>query len=1090
VPSLPQALVSYFGGCDEQNSGWHERLERSVRLSLALRRAGDAPNRTFLYCDWPADANKYAKVARKEWGARVEVLTGRMGIAYRRDACRDLDAFAANADLLITTSCVGLGTDYSIAFRESFFVARPGDCSPGPRALLQAVGRTPRDARFPFAPYTGPDGEQHAAGAANVLLMCRPLDDPAVVAARTQGAPRLARAKRLRAETEEHAHSIEHDRAAVDDAHRRANEPQYALSATILCPPATGARADARDAATLHALKTLDVMGVEDRQRWRYADRLLEYNAIPNKGFPVMCGGQLTDAQREELLQLRRGSVIEPQLRTVDQRVGEMDPWEQCEFVLDTMVHDADAGERSNLWPECYGMCPAGKPRHEGDNRDEALMTFWTALRHYRTFPKDKSVYMALYNDRDRGRIRHRAMLRYLDARQLAAEEGRIGRDVVDPMTAAELRPHYALPHLARLARVLRVDLHDLLEERDFCPTRHEWPAAHARLAAGKAREADEAMAQEARAAARALVKGIRGGKEKPTPLLTVVQRVLDVVVAVDCKLDKSSGIVRTTPVAADMDELVRVWHASAGEKLPLKAHAARWREIDDARRAAATSSSLDGYFGAMATQFADDLGLSSSGNADAATEEPMAVEVVPRYDPNRLFVPYDAEVLRGLVDDWRTDERERMELLKRLEQLEQQEESDGTASLMSDDQRRCLAVLRRLATRVKCAEALDARLPPPEVQSDGSSIRWGVEEYAHGSGAGKGVGRRYARDANAWKDHDGKWRSATAQGMPSNLFAVLVARFLRDIDGRASDPVVYVILAFLLHLPRSLVAVLVDEYLKDDETRDAWHRAVAERHGLAAADAKRWPNIFGNGGHYRTCLLKSGMSRADVERFLASPCETATRMEAALHKLRVEIARASMTKDENKDALWPGSHEFVRTHWARLMSERPELGDRERFNKVFSWLVGTAEDKILSVHMDAQRRHAQQQQQDHDGNSVDVRRRDTGVLAFDGLCVLRPADDAIAKAGDEAAEAAIEADGWSARPWGIRYRLVEKPMDRTDLDRLTREARALMRAQAEAEGADDGDGSQQPDADGWQLEIQTNHAEHVSMDETSGANE
>ena len=438
------------------------------------------------------------------------------------------------------------------------------------------------------------------------------------------------------------------------------------------------------------------------------------------------------------------------------------------------------------------------------------------------------------------------------------------------------------------------------------------------------------------------------------------------------------------------------------------------------------------------------------------------------------------------------------MELLKRLERLEQQEESHGTTTSMSDDQRRCLAVLRRLATRIKCAEALDARLPPPEVQRDGSSIRWGVEEYAHGSGAGKGVGRRYARDADAWKDHDGKWRSATAQGMPSNLRGALVARFLRDIDGRASDPVVYVILAFRLRktMPRSLVAELVDEYLKDDETRDAWHRAVAEHHGIAAADAKRWPNIFGNGGDYRTCLRKSGLSRADVERFLSSPCETAQRMEAALHKLRLEIVKAS-AKDENKDRLWPGSHEFVRTHWERLMIERPKLGDRERFNKVFSWLVGTAEDKILSVHMDAQRRHAQQQQQDHDANSVDVRRRDAGVLAFDGLCVLRHADDAIAKAGDAAAEAAIEADGWSAPEWGIRYQLVEKPMNRTDLDRLTREARALMRAQTEAEGAPecsadgaDGDGSQQQDADRWQLEIQTNHAEHVSMATTSGVGE
>ena len=80
------------------------------------------------------------------------------------DACRDLNAFAGPSDLLITTTCVNLGSDYAIAFRESFLRARPGDFSPGPVQLHQAIGRTQRDARFPFAPYTGPDGEVHAAG--------------------------------------------------------------------------------------------------------------------------------------------------------------------------------------------------------------------------------------------------------------------------------------------------------------------------------------------------------------------------------------------------------------------------------------------------------------------------------------------------------------------------------------------------------------------------------------------------------------------------------------------------------------------------------------------------------------------------------------------------------------------------------------------------------------------------------------------------------------------------------------------------------------------------------------------------------------
>ena len=110
-------------------------------------------------------------------------------------------------------------------------------------------------------------------------------------------------------------------------------------------------------------------------------------------------------------------------------------------------------------------------------------------------------------------------------------------------------------------------------------------------------------MAREARTVARALVKGIRGGKEKPTPLFTVVKRVLEVVVAVDCTLDKKSGVVHTTPVAADMDDLLRVWHEGAGEKLRLKEHAARWREIDDARRAVNRSDGPERHLALLSFQ-------------------------------------------------------------------------------------------------------------------------------------------------------------------------------------------------------------------------------------------------------------------------------------------------------------------------------------------------------------------------------------------------------------------------------------------------------------------------------------------------------
>ena len=78
-----------------------------------------------------------------------------------------------------------------------------------------------------------------------------------------------------------------------------------------------------------------------------------------------------------------------------------------------------------------------------------------------------------------------------------------------------------------------------------------------------------------------------------------------------------------------------------------------------------------------------------------------------------------------------------------------------------------------------------------------------------------------------------------------------------------------------------------------------------------------------------------------------------------------------------------------------------PHLKEHERFNKVFSYLIGTTEDKILSIHMEAQRSARRDAIGSAEFDAMPVEQRDTGCLAFDGLNTERVGDP---EAGNEAA--------------------------------------------------------------------------------------
>ena len=240
----------------------------------------------------------------------------------------------------------------------------------------------------------------------------------------------------------------------------------------------------------------------------------------------------------------------------------------------------------------------------------------------------------------------------------------------------------------------------------------------------------------------------------------------------------------------------------------------------------------------------------------------------------------------------------------------------------------------------------------------------------------------------------------------------------LSDKDGRKSDLAIYVIVAHLLCLQRSSVNVLIDEYLLTDELCKAWHDGVAAHHGINPEAVKRWPNILGNGGTYETCLKGAGLP-------LGSPRDAhVERMESQMKKLRPAIAKASR---DNPNALWPGSEQFFNRHDARLQRDMPHLQPHERFNKVFSYLINTAEDRILAIHAQAQRAVHRDAIGPLEFDALPPEVRDTGVLSFDGLATERAGDDS--EAGDRAAEVALVRAGWHAQSWGIEYKIVEKPM-------------------------------------------------------------
>ena len=210
---------------------------------------------------------------------------------------------------------------------------------------------------------------------------------------------------------------------------------------------------------------------------------------------------------------------------------------------------------------------------------------------------------------------------------------------------------------------------------------------------------------------------------------------------------------------------------------------------------------------------------------------------------------------------------------------------------------------------------------------------------------------------------------------------------------------------------------------------RDGWHQRVAAWHKIEPSITKRWPNILANGGGYAKCLQKAEV-HSDNER-----CPEVLKLQEELRRLRKAILDA------------PCNKVYVEALRAHLKRESLSLDDRERDNRVFSYLIETTEDRVQKICAATFRRLARQAIGPHDFDMLPVEYRDTGAFVFDGQAVE-------AREGFDV-EAALRQAEEDLEAQGIEYKLALKDFygqqDRT-MVAVTEAREALAEAMAECE--------------------------------------
>jgi hypothetical protein len=206
------------------------------------------------------------------------------------------------------------------------------------------------------------------------------------------------------------------------------------------------------------------------------------------------------------------------------------------------------------------------------------------------------------------------------------------------------------------------------------------------------------------------------------------------------------------------------------------------------------------------------------------------------KFDDYKCAEKIDLRALKKILEDFGQDRQARKNCMEGLEKS-------------SSSERRVEETLKKLKSCFvleRTAEDLHSILEEQPTDAGGCVVY--EVEYEHRDVSFRG--RRFARGRSIeWKD--GKYpRTATLQGMHSDLRAPLVGKFAHDIDCENSEVRLLCSLASQLGL-EELVPTL---YAYRDK-RKVWLTRISKVHDVSEQDAKRLPNIIISGGRYETWL-------------------------------------------------------------------------------------------------------------------------------------------------------------------------------------------------------------------------------------------
>jgi hypothetical protein len=174
--------------------------------------------------------------------------------------------------------------------------------------------------------------------------------------------------------------------------------------------------------------------------------------------------------------------------------------------------------------------------------------------------------------------------------------------------------------------------------------------------------------------------------------------------------------------------------------------------------------------------------------------------------------------------------------------------------------------------------------------------------------------------------------RTATLQGMHSDLRAPLVGEFAHDIDCENSEVRLVCSLATQLDL-KELIPIIFDYC----ENRKKWLARIADLHNATHADAKRLPNIILSGGRYETWLRNMGLHPA-----AATPSPLRKQVKNFVFELYSQIHAF-------RDQLL----HHPRFKWTSIDREKLRqdgISDAAIDNKIMPRIIQCCENEVLSI--------------------------------------------------------------------------------------------------------------------------------------------